>query len=485
MLVGMRLTARQLNRATLQRQMLLQRAPLGVAPALQQLVALQAQSAPSPYLALWNRVDGFDAATLDAAFADRTVVKASLLRMTLHAVHADDYPIIHRAMLNNLRASRLYDARFKATGLSVADAEALMSALTAFVAEPRTSAELETKVAGLLGSTTERVWWALKMYFPFHHAPTGGPWSFGARASFVAAPAVSGPASEEAAVPQLLLRYLGAFGPASAADFAQFTMLRMPVVHAAVAALGDQITPLDGPGRVQLLDVRGAQTPAGDEPAPPRLLGMWDNTLLAYADRSRIIPEAYRSTVIRRNGDVLPTLLLDGEVAGVWRTVDGAVEVTAFRSMSKAAWKGIAEEAGALHSFLAPRDLRVYNRYAHWWDKGVPAAETRTSPTSVARRWSSASTTKTMAPPGSIRADTSSSPTAPDTRRSSLHHGEMAPMDASAPVMSAHESDDPAVAPAWAAEFAVLLYATPTRRRARSRTSTACWKTTCSQLSAK
>ena len=102
----MTLTARRLNRATLGRQLLLHREPLDVAEAVRRVVALQAQEAPSPYLALWNRLAGFDPADLDAAFARKIVVKATLLRITLHAVHADDYPAFHNAMVPSLRASR-------------------------------------------------------------------------------------------------------------------------------------------------------------------------------------------------------------------------------------------------------------------------------------------------------------------------------------------------------------------------------------------
>jgi Winged helix DNA-binding domain len=109
----MRLTARQLNRATLARQMLLRREAVDVAEAV---VALQAQEAASPYLALWNRLADFDPGHLDAAFAGHAVVKATLMRITLHAVHAGDYPAFRGAMLEILRGSRLYDRRFTASG---------------------------------------------------------------------------------------------------------------------------------------------------------------------------------------------------------------------------------------------------------------------------------------------------------------------------------------------------------------------------------
>jgi hypothetical protein len=106
---------------------------------------------------------------------------------------------------------------------------------------------------------------------------------------------------------------------------------------------------------------------------------MWDSVLLAYADRSRIIPPDYRRLVIHQNGDVLPTLLVDGFVAGVWRPVAGGIEATAFQRLDREAWTGLATEARALVAFLADRDPAVYRRYAHWWAK-LPQGEVRVLP---------------------------------------------------------------------------------------------------------
>jgi hypothetical protein len=375
----MSITARQLNRATLGRQLLLRREPLSVAEAVRRVVALQAQEPASPYLALWNRLVDFEPKELDAAFADGTVVKASLIRLTLHAVHAEHYPAFHEAMLSSLRASRLNDRRFTTSGLSTADAEALLPHLLKFAARPRTKAEIEDLIEARLGDRNPWAWWALKTFAPLHHAPTDAPWTFGTRAAFVAAPKGQGRESPDESVQQLVLRYLGAFGPASVADFAQFTMLRRPVTLRALQALGDKVEEVDGPDGVTLFDVPGATHPAEDTNAPPRLLPMWDSVLLAYSDRSRVIPPDYRRLVIRQNGDVLPTMLVDGYVAGVWRPVEGGIEATAFHRLSDEAWGGLAEEARALVAFLADREPSVYRRYAHWW-KTLPSAEVRLLP---------------------------------------------------------------------------------------------------------
>jgi hypothetical protein len=181
-------------------------------------------------------------------------------------------------------------------------------------------------------------------------------------------------------VQRLVLRYLRAFGPASVPDMAQFTMLGRRVLLQAVQALAGKVEELEGPDGATLFDVPGAPLPAEDTAAPPRLLPMWDSVLLAYSDRSRIIPPEYRSLVIRRNGDVLPTLLVDGYIAGVWRPVEGGIEATAFHRLDEEAWKGLTAEAGALAAFLADRGTTVYRRYAHWWTKQMPSAEIRLLP---------------------------------------------------------------------------------------------------------
>lgn len=362
-------TERRLNRATLARQLLLRRERLSAAEAVRRVGALQAQESASPYLALWNRLADFEPAHLDAAFAAGDVVKASLIRLTLHAVHADDYPAFYGAMLPSLRASRLHDRRFEEAGLSIAEVDALLPELLEFLARPRTKDEVEDLLEELLGDRRPRVLWALRMFAPMHHVPTGPPWSFGAPASFVAAPATLGPESHAESVQRLLLRYLEAFGPATARDIAQFTMLRQPVIRSALEALGDQVEEVEGPDGDTLFDVPGAPLPAEDTVAPPRLLPMWDGILLAYADRSRVIPPEYRPMVIRRNGDVLPALLVDGYVAGVWRPVDGGIEASAFHRLGEDVWQGLKAEAAGLVQLLADRDPTVYRRYARWWNE--------------------------------------------------------------------------------------------------------------------
>jgi hypothetical protein len=157
---------------------------------------------------------------------------------------------------------------------------------------------------------------------------------------------------------------------------AQFALVHRPRARNALSALSDDLERIEGPDGTELFDIPGAARPSEDTAAQSRLMAMWDSVLLAYADRSRIIPPAYRKLVMRSNGDVLPTLLIDGYVAGVWRPVEGGIEATAFHRISEDAWNGLAAEAQALVAFLAAREPQVYRRYNRWWAT-LPQAEVR------------------------------------------------------------------------------------------------------------
>ena len=344
---------------------------------MRRVVALQAQEPPSPYLALWNRIADFDPADLDRAFRDHEIVKSTLLRVTLHAVTAEDYSAFHDAMQSTLRAARLNDGRFRRTGLTPADADALVPKVLAFAAEPKTNAEAEAWVREHIGDFPEPgIWWAFRQYAPFVHAVTGGPWSFGSRPSYRASPFKSGFGDPAAALPILVRRYLEGFGPASVRDIAQFALLKVPLIRAAVAAQEAALVELAGPDGAPLFDIPRGVIPDEDAPAPPRLLGMWDSVLLAYADRSRVVPAEYRRVIARSNGDTLPAILVDGFVAGVWRPVDDGIEATAFRRLAAADWDGIEAEARNLLAMLTEREPGIYRRYGRWWSD-LPAAEVR------------------------------------------------------------------------------------------------------------
>ncbi|MCY0930623.1 winged helix DNA-binding domain-containing protein [Streptomyces sp. H27-H1] len=379
----MKITAKELNRSTLARQLLLRREALGVGDAVRRVVALQAQHAASPYVALWNRIAGFDPAGLDAAFAGREVVKSTLMRLTLHAVHAQDYRPFREAVQPSVRAARL-GTRFTVSGLTAEDADVLVPELLDFADRPRTTAECEAWLGHRLGAAPQPgAWWGLRQYAPLLHAPTAAPWSFGERPSYVAPPnrprtVPADPEVSQESLRTLVLRYLEGFGPASVADAAQFSMVQRARIREALRALelAGKLERLTGPDGEELFDVQGAPRPPEETPAPPRLMAMWDSVLLAYADRSRVVPPQYRRLVARMNGDTLATLLVDGQVAGVWRPAGAGIEATAFHPLPDEVWEELAGEARSLTAFLADREPEVYRRYGHWWSK-LPSAETR------------------------------------------------------------------------------------------------------------
>lgn len=381
------LTAQDLNRATLSRQLLLAREPVSVEEAVRRVVALQAQQPGSPYVALWNRVAGFDPAALDAAVEGFRLVRSTLMRITLHLVHADDYRPFRAAVEPTLRGSRLRDRRFTDTGLTPEGADTLLPELLGYADRSRTGDELRRRAEELWGggSLTPAAGRLLRQYAPLWHVPSGPPWQYATSPGFVAAtpePPAPGPEAAAEGLRTLARRYLAGFGPASAADLGRFGLVQRGRARAALDALVAEgaAEVLAGPDGAVLYDLPGAARPDGAAPAPPRLMAMWDSTLLAYEDRSRIVPAAYRKHVIRINGDVLPALLVDGYVAGAWRPVAGGIETAAFHPLTAADWDGLAAEAVSLGALLADRDPRVYGRYDHWWTKGLPAVETRLLP---------------------------------------------------------------------------------------------------------
>lgn len=381
----MKLSLRQLNRATLARQLLLQREPSTVEEALGRVLALQAQHPASPYIGLWNRLRDFDPTQLDAAYTGLGVFRSRLIRMTLHTMHPADHAAAWAAMQPSLR-TRLFDSRFTSSSWTAAALDELMPALLAFTAQPRAADEVSAWLEERSGEAAKGLWWAYRYVAPLWHAPGGGPWSFGARSSYQAADsgtwspqAASDPRLAEEGMRTLAKRYLASFGPASAADLALFAMVQRARAKQALEALEDELQRYEGPEGEVLYDLPGMPLPDPDTPAPPRLMPMWDNILLAHVDRRRTIPEDYRALAIRKNGDALPTLLVDGQVAGVWRAVDGGIEATAFHPLPRAAWDGLAAEAEDLLALLAAREPRPYSRYDHWWAQ-LPEGERRLLP---------------------------------------------------------------------------------------------------------
>ncbi len=308
------LTERELNRATLARQLLLGRARLPIPRAVERVCALQAQYSPSPYIALWSRVEGFRKEQLTRALERRQVVKATLMRMTLHMVSARDYPYFASAWLPAAQESTPRVGAEK-----IAELSGLVHAASA---KPVTHGELEAIAAEELGGR-----WRVRFLAPLLHLPPSGAWRFHGTPHVQLMQAWLGSELPErdAGAERLVRSYLAAFGPATQSDLLRFTGTRVGDVRRGIERL-ELRRFHDERGRV-LLDLPRGPLPDPDTPAPVRFLAKWDSVILAFDDRSRILAPEFQPTVIRRNGDVLPSFLVDGKVAGMWsveRTKDKA-----------------------------------------------------------------------------------------------------------------------------------------------------------------
>jgi hypothetical protein len=257
----------------------------------------------------------------------------------------------------------------------------------AFAAESRANPVLRDHVdavATKLGVDLDEAWWWVRLRHDFIHVPTTRPWSFSRRPTLAAASAwLDEPAflDEPLAIEHLVRRYLDAFGPATMADAAAWsglTIARLRPGFAAIDKAGDLWHARDDQGRA-LLDLVTAPRPGAEVDAPPRLLPMWDSLLLAHADRTRVIDDIARSVVIGRNGDTLPTFLVDGRVAGLWWAVaePGArcrIELEPFARLSTAALRSLTREAERLAAFLEPLEPDVYRRYRTSRARRIPGA---------------------------------------------------------------------------------------------------------------
>jgi hypothetical protein len=364
-----RLSRRRLNRATLARQLLLARAQIDVVSAVGRIGGLQAQEPASPFVALWTRLEDLDAAEVSAAIAARRLVKATLQRNTLHLASADDY----RASITALRAVARSNWMDVARGLPILrPLPDLAEESLVFAATPRSNVELRDHAA-TLGEPVpaDELWRRIRRYAAFVHVPGHGPWSFGRRPVQVAGRAwVTEPGLDEAAsLEHIVRRHLTAFGPSRLADVAQWSGIAVGRLRAGLQRIEDIVHHEDEHGR-ELLDLPDTPLPDEAVAAPPRLLPMWDETLLAYADRSRMLPEAYRKRVIVKGGDVLPSFIVDGRVAGLWWVEPGndgdrRIVLEPFEVIARADEDLLHAEGERLVRFIAAREPDLYRRYRY------------------------------------------------------------------------------------------------------------------------
>jgi winged helix DNA-binding protein len=343
------LTARALNRALLERQMLLRRHDVGVPAAIERLVGMQAQVPQAPYVGLWSRVAGFDPRELSRLLESREVVRGTLMRSTVHMVTARDFPVL-RAVLRSVMERHFASGPFAPRIDGVDIAELLAAGRELVEAEPRGTGDLARELGPRWPQADpQSLAYAVRYLLPLVQLPPRGLWPVrpgAGRAKVTTIERWTGEAlPAQPPVEATILRYLAAFGPATVQDIAAWsglTGVRAIVGRMTLRTLEDER------GR-ELLDVPDGPLPDPDTPAPPRFLPEYDNAILSHRDRTRIVPAELRTTV--RDRLTRPMFLVDGFVRGTWRSVGGRVEVEPFTPLSRAEAKALHAEGAMMPSW--------------------------------------------------------------------------------------------------------------------------------------
>jgi len=339
------LTERELNRAVLARQLLLERDALPVPAALTRVGGIQAQYAPSMYLGLWSRLAGFARAALTEALHARTVVQATLMRVTIHLVAPEDFWPIALATREAGRAIWLRTYKAQTAATMAAAAEQVRAALAAHGTLRRADVE------ALVGKEPAR---GVGLWVDLVRVPPSGTWERRRADVFALADDWLGPPPPEATaasgVELLVRRYLTAFGPAHRTEIADWAGLKVGDVRPALDRL--ELRRFADEAWRELVDLPGLPLPAADTPAPVRLLPTWDATLLTHCRRTQILPEEHRPKVFGvRMPQSHPTFLVDGQVAGRWRIEEGRPVAEPFARLDRAAARALDDELARVAAF--------------------------------------------------------------------------------------------------------------------------------------
>jgi hypothetical protein len=348
------MTLKALNRALLARQMLLSRERATALSEVERLVGLQAQQTRPPFVGLWSRLEGFEREELLKLIATRRVVRATLMRGTFHLTSAKDYLAFRPALQPVLSLAMQSVLRDRAKDLPLAD---VLSAAREVFDRPSTFAELRQLLAKSFPNVDERAMgYTVRTHLPLVSVPDGTTWGFRADSSFVLAEKWIGkPLSAKQETQTLVLRYLKAFGPATAGDVQSWSGLQVQPV---LEALRPRLVVERDERKRELFDLPEAPRPDKETPAPPRFIAAFDNLVLSHADRSRIVAEAYRPRIVTRNLQVRPTFLVDGFVAGTWETKaprnTATLTISPFEPLGALVTAQLIEEAERLVRFMEP-----------------------------------------------------------------------------------------------------------------------------------
>jgi hypothetical protein len=340
-------TERELNRALLARQLLLERAKTPLPRALERIGGIQAQYAPSMYIGLWSRLAGFERDQLTRALEHRSVVQATLMRVTIHLVSKRDYWPLTLAVkeTRNENWLRAHRGRIDPRKLSAA-AKRLRPQLAK---GPMRQAEVDDFLGGDPASRN-----GVGVLLDLVRVPPSGTWERRRADIYALADDWIGPpdVNEDDALDVLVRRYLSGFGPATRNEIADWAGLRPTEIAPAVARL--ELRTFRTEDGKTLYDLPRAPLPDADTPAPARFLPTWDATLLVHARRTQILPEEYRSRVFHvRVPQSVSTFLVDGQVAGTWRYEQGRIQFTPFHKLDRATRRELDEEGERLAAFHA------------------------------------------------------------------------------------------------------------------------------------
>ena len=338
------LTQRQLNRALLARQLLLERAQLPIPRALEEMGFLQAQYAPAMYVGLWSRLERLQRDDVTRQLERGEIVQATLLRSTIHLVSRDDYwpaALAIRAARRNwwLRAAR-----------DVVTEEEMARLVDVVRRECQGGTLRRRDLDRIAGSSTLRN--ALMAWIDLVRVPPSGTWERRSADLFALAEEWVGPeeGSPAEGVQLLVRRYLAAFGPSSSAEIANWAGLGVRDLQPALETL--ELTRYRAEDGTELLDLRDSTLPDEDVDVPVRLLPHWDATLLVHARRTQILPEEHRPTIFNnRRPHSFATFLVDGQVAGTWQYADGRIELSPFGRLSKQVQRQLDAEAERMAAF--------------------------------------------------------------------------------------------------------------------------------------
>lgn len=352
------LSNRALNRATLARQMLLERAAVTPAVAVQRLAGMQAQEPRPPFIGLWSRIEDGQREAMQRGMHERELVRGTLMRGTIHLVTAADYATF-RPTIQPVLDQGLGLLGDRAEGLDEDADRVLAQAVTLLREEPRTFAELRSRLSETFPHINDRaLGFLVRMKLSLVLEPIGHPWAYAANARFALADLWLEDALATASDPEALaLRYLAAFGPATVADVQVWSGLR--TLKPVMEALRPQLLTFRNAQGKELFDLPDAPRPDLETPAPVRFLPEFDNLLLSHADRTRVIADEHRGVVYQKgNLRLLSSFLVDGMVAGIWRVEAkrkaATLTLSPFASLSRRVQAELGEEGERLLRFLEP-----------------------------------------------------------------------------------------------------------------------------------